>query len=267
MNAPHAWRALRGIMRREFLRLLRGRARLLAAIVRPLVWLAIFAAGFRNVLGLSITPPYETYVLYEVYVVPGLVGMMLLFHGMQNSLAMVYDREMGSMRILLTAPLPRAFLLGARLLANAAIALPLVYAFLLVARLWDVRPLALGYLAALPAVLAAGLMLGAFGLFVSSVVRQLENFAGVMNFVIFPAFFASTALYPLWRLEDVNSWIAWVAWLNPFSHAVELIRFALYLRFDTVAFVFVAVAGCAFFTFAVWGFDPGRGFWARKGEG
>ena len=59
---------------------------------------AIFAAGFRFVLGVSIIPPYETYVPYEVYIAPGLIGMIQLFQGMQSSLSMVYDREMGSMR-------------------------------------------------------------------------------------------------------------------------------------------------------------------------
>ncbi|TIP41811.1 MAG: multidrug ABC transporter permease, partial [Mesorhizobium sp.] len=89
MKVDHALRALDGILRREMLRSLRQRARLFSAMVRPLVWLAIFAAGFRSVLGLSITPPYQTYVLYEVYVVPGLAAMMLLFHAMASSLAMV----------------------------------------------------------------------------------------------------------------------------------------------------------------------------------
>ncbi|TIV08929.1 MAG: multidrug ABC transporter permease, partial [Mesorhizobium sp.] len=147
---------------------LRQRARLFSAMVRPLVWLAIFAAGFRSVLGLSITPPYQTYVLYEVYVVPGLAAMMLLFHAMASSLAMVYDREMGSMRLLLTAPLPRWYLLAARLLASVIVGLPLVYLFLFVARFWDVRPPALGYVAVFPALVLSGLMLGAFGLLVSS---------------------------------------------------------------------------------------------------
>jgi ABC-2 type transport system permease protein len=266
MTLLHYGRALAGILRRELLRMLRQRGRLAAAIVRPLVWLAIFAAGFRNVLGLSIIPPYESYILYEVYIVPGLLAMMLLFHGMQNSLSMVYDREMGSMRTLLIAPLPRWYLLGARLLANAVIAIPLIYIFLLIARWWDVRPPPLGYLTVLPAIVAAALMLSAFGLLVSSLVRQLENFAGVMNFVIFPVFFASTALYPLWRLEDVDPLIGWLAWLNPFSHAVELIRFALYSRLEPLAAVVVTGAGAGFFAFAVWGFDPGRGFWARQAQ-
>ena len=51
---------------------------------------------------------------------------------------------------------------------------------------------------------AAGLMLGALGMLLSSVIRHLENFAGVMNFVIFPMFFASSALYPLWRVKEAS---------------------------------------------------------------
>lgn len=264
MKMRYAMRALAGIMRRELLRFVGQQGRFAAAIVRPLVWLGIFAVGFRSVLGLSIIPPYETYILYEVYIVPGLVGMMLLFHGMQSSLSMVYDREMGSMRVLLTAPLPRWWLLGARLLASALTIIPIVYLFLLLACFWEVRPPALGYAAVLPALILAGLMLGAFGLALSSLIRQLENFAGVMNFVIFPLFFASTALYPLWRLDEVSPTLATIAWLNPFSHAVELIRFALYTRFEPVAFGVCILALIAFFGLAVWGYDPGRGFWARR---
>jgi ABC-2 type transport system permease protein len=266
-GAAHYRRAAFGIMRREALRLLRQHGRLAAAIVRPLIWLAVFAAGFRAVLGLSITPPYQTYILYEVYIVPGLAGMMLLFQGMQTSLSMVYDREMGSMRTLLVAPLPRWYLLGARLAANVLAVIPLVCLFLLFARLFDVFPPALGYLAALPALVLAGLMLGAFGLWLSSLVRQLENFAGVMNFVIFPMFFASTALYPLWRLADASPALAMLAWLNPFTHAVELIRFALYLRIEPVALAATFAALVLFFGLAVAGYDHGRGSWARRGRG
>jgi len=85
------------------LRFLQQKGRFFAALVRPLVWLFIFAAGFRSILGVSIIPPYETYILYEVYITPGLLGMIILFNGMQTSLSMVYDREMGSIRHYLLA--------------------------------------------------------------------------------------------------------------------------------------------------------------------
>jgi ABC-2 type transport system permease protein len=80
--------------------------------VRPLLWFVVFAAGFHNVFGVAIIPPYETYIEYKVYMVPGLLGMIALFNGMQSSLSLVYDREMGVMRLLLTAPLARGWLLA-----------------------------------------------------------------------------------------------------------------------------------------------------------
>ncbi len=135
----HPFIALQAILHREALRFLGQRGRLVAALVRPLVWLFVFATGFRAALGLSITPPYQTYITYEIYIVPGLVGMILLFSGMQSSLSLVYDREMGSMRLLLTAPLPRWWLLFCRLLAGSLIAVLQAYVFLAIAALYGIR--------------------------------------------------------------------------------------------------------------------------------
>src|SRR5258708_14592788 len=118
MRAIHYLRCFIGIANREWLRFLNQRGRFFSALVRPLVWLAIFAAGFHFVLGVSIIPPYETYVPYEVYIAPGLLAMIQLFNGMQSSLSMVYDRGMGSMKTLMVSPLPRWFLLPCKLLAG-----------------------------------------------------------------------------------------------------------------------------------------------------
>ena len=264
---PGAWRiAFAGIARREALRFLRQRGRFLAALVRPLVWLFIFAAGFRAVLGLSITPPYDTYVLYEVYVTPGLVAMIQLFNGMQSSLSMVYDRETGAMRTLLVSPLPRWFLLLSKLVAGVLVSIVQAYVFLGIAWFWDVRPPAIGWLTVLPALILSGLMLGALGLLLSSTIRQLENFAGVMNFVIFPMFFASTALYPLWRMAESSTLLHDICAVNPFTHAVELIRFALYGQVNGLSLAVVAGCLVVFFGLAVRFYNPARGG-PRRTEG
>jgi len=256
---------LKGIVWREALRFLHQRERFIAALVRPLVWLFIFAAGFRQVLGVSIIPPYDTYVLYEVYITPGLIAMIQMFNGMLSSLSMVYDREMGNMRTLLVSPLPRWYLLSSKLVAGTAISLLQVYAFLLIAWFWEIEPPLIGYLTVLPALVLTGLMLGALGMVISSGIKQLENFASVMNFVIFPMFFASSALYPLWRVREASPLLYWVCELNPFTHAVELIRFALYAQLNGVALAVVVGCTAAFMTGAILAYDPARGFIARRG--
>jgi ABC-2 type transport system permease protein len=256
-------RAFVGIVWREVLRFLYQRERFLAALVRPLVWLIVFAAGFRAVLGISIIPPYETYITYDVYIVPGLISMIQLFNGMQSSLSMVYDREMGSMRVLLTTPLPRWFLLVSKLSAGVAVSILQVYAFLLIAGLFGIVFRWPGYLYILPALVLSGLLLGAVGMFISSTVRQLENFAGVMNFVIFPAFFLSSALYPLWHMRESSYWLFYISEANPFTHAVELVRFALYGKLDLVSLVVVIGCLVVFQVLAIWGYKPSRGMEPR----
>src|SRR6516165_4993589 len=257
---------LNGIVWREGLRFLHQRERFVAALVRPLVWLFIFAAGLRQVLGVSIIPPYETYVLYEVYIAPGLMLLIQLFNGMQSSLSMVYDREMGNMRTLLVSPLPRWFLLCSKLVAGTAVSLPQVYTFLAIAWLWDIQPPLLGYVAALPALILTGLMLGALGMLLSSISKQLENFAGVMNFVIFPMFFASSALYPLWRVREGSLFLFYLCELNPFTHAVELVRFALYEQVNWISLAVVSGCTALFMVGAILAYDPSRGLLARRGE-
>ncbi len=256
---------LKGIVWREGLRFLHQRERFISALVRPLVWLFVFAAGFRQVLGVAIIPPYEVYVLYEEYITPGLMVMIQLFNGMQSSLSMVYDREMGNMRTLLVSPLPRWYLLASKLVASTAVSLLQVYAYLAVAWFWGIEPPPLGYLTVLPALILSGLMLGSLGMLISSVVKQLENFAGVMNFVIFPMFFASSALYPLWQVQQSSPVLYWVCQLNPFTHAVELCRFALYAKVDLVSLAVVCACTVVFMVSAIFAYDPSRGLIARRG--
>jgi ABC-2 type transport system permease protein len=270
MRVGHALQALWAIVARELMKFSRQTGRLVSALVRPLLWLAVFAAGFRNVFGMAIAEPYDTYIAYDVYIAPGLIGMVLLFNGMQSSLAMVYDREMGLMRLLLTAPLPRWWILFAKLCATAVLSLAQALAFVVVAWLIGAELPLIGPQTphVLLAAVSAALLLGALGLLLSVYVKQLENFAGTMNFVIFPMYFMSTALYPLWKLEESGAaWVYQIARFNPFTHAVEWLRYAMYgkdpglspwIVLGTLALCFIA---------ASWGYDPQRGFGALTKRG
>lgn len=264
ISMRHAAIALKGIIKRELLRFLLQRERFVAALVRPLVWLFVFAAGFRSTLGIAIIPPYDTYILYEVYISAGLIGMIQLFNGMQSSLSMVYDREMGSMKTLLVSPLPRWFLLTGKLMAGTIVSILQVYVFLLIAWFYDIQAPWLGYVMLFPTLILSGLLLGALGLLLSSFIKQLENFSGVMNFVIFPMFFMSTALYPVWKIKESSELLYLLASYNPFSQVVELVRFSMYGRFNSYAFTYVLLSLCIFMGLAVIAYKPSRGMKLNK---
>ena len=259
MKAGHASRAFFAILSRELLRFFQQKGRFFSALVRPLIWLVVFAAGFRAALGLSIIPPYQTYITYDVYVVPGLIGMIQLFAGMQNSLSMVYDREMGSMRVLLSTPLPRSYLLLARMLAGTFVSIIQVYAFVAIAMLLGTRLPVSGLVLMFPVLILTGMTLSALGMFLSSRIRQLENFAGVMNFLIFPMFFISSALYPLWRMREGSVTIYELCRLNPFTYVVELIRFTMYWQVNWMALGIVVATFVVFGIAALIGYTPARG--------
>ena len=248
------------ITRREILKFLRQTERLLSALIRPALWLLVFATGLHDLLGVSISAPYKTYTPYQEYIIPGLIGIVILFQCMQSALSMVYDREAGVMRVMLVSPLPRSYLLFAKIAGATILSLLQVYAFLILASLFGIAMPVWSWVTIIPAVVLAGLLLGSIGLLVSVYTPQIENFAGMMNFVVFPMFFLSSALYPLWKLREAGAYpIYYISQANPFTHAIELVRFAAYGQINWISLAVVAGVALVAFALAARGYNPQAG--------
>ena len=95
MTPAHAVRALVAVSGRETFKFARQRGRLFSALVRPTLWLVVFAVGFQNVFGVSIIPPYETYIEYQEYIVPGLVAWCCCSTACSPRWRWFYDRRWG----------------------------------------------------------------------------------------------------------------------------------------------------------------------------
>jgi ABC-2 type transport system permease protein len=241
-------RPVYAVLERELLRMVRQRTRLAAAMVRPLIWLLVIGGGFAALLG----PDYKSFL------VPGVLGMTMLFGAMLAALGTVYDKESGVMRMMLVAPLPRAWLVIAKLVAAAAAALAQAALLLVLLAL-------LGYVGGgtrwgllAAALVATSFVCAGIGMLAASFSRTLENFAGIMNFVIFPVFFLSGSLYPLRELPEL---LYWAAALNPYSYGVDLLKHALLpgtMRADFLPALDLAVlAGATFLSagIASWRFS------------
>lgn len=267
MKLLHARLALAAITGREVHKFLRQPGRLASSLVRPLLWMVVFAAGFRQMPDLGNVMPFNPDLDYRLYMVPGLALMVCLFNGMQSSLAMVYDREMGVMRLLLTAPLPRSYLLACKLAGGAFLSVLQALAYMIIVVIWSIGLSPWQVVSALPALILGALMLSAFGLMLSVYIKQLENFAGTMNFVIFPMFFLSSALYPIQRMQNAGAeWIYLVSSFNPFTHAVEALRYALYGKIAPLSLAVVVISSLVFYLVAAAGYDPQRGL-VKSGRG
>jgi ABC-2 type transport system permease protein len=149
--------------------------------------------------------------------------MAALFGAMLTAIATVYDREFGMLRLMLASPASVAAILAGRATAAAAVGILQGGVVLLFIPL---------FLSVTPAQLAgatAALVLGAttsgvLGLLVAAPLRSVENFAGIINVVLFPLLFLSGALYPT---DGMPPPLRVAARLNPVSYAVDLTRLAL----------------------------------------
>jgi len=77
----------------------------------------------------------------------------------------------------------------------------------------------------------------------------------------------STALYPLWKIKESSLLLFSLASYNPFSQAVEFVRFALYGQLNVYAFVYTLLAFVVFMLLAVWGYNPSKGMMVKKTTG
>ena len=154
-----AWSAVYGIVARDLTRTTRQTSRLLGGVARPFMWLLLVGTGYNAIARLESGLPYQAYVF------PGVVAMAALFGGMLTAVSTVYDREFGMLRLMLASPAgPAAVLLG-RVLA-----------------------------ASLVGILQGGVVLAVA--LIAARLRSVENFAGIINVILFPLLFLSGALYP-----------------------------------------------------------------------
>src|SRR5207247_86855 len=110
--------------------------------------------------------------------------------------------------------------LGATLLGTTQ-AVVVAVLLLSLLRLW---PGPSGLLLGFIAIVLSGLALGALGLLLAATIRSIENFAGVMNFVVFPMLFLSGALYPVRRL---GPGLHVLVHANPLAYGGDLLKHAL----------------------------------------
>ena len=206
------------VLEREVLKLFRQRSRLIAAMVRPLIWLFVIGAGF----GALMEGPGGG--SYQRFLVPGVLGMTLLFGAMLSALATVYDKESGVMRMLVVAPLPHYWIVIAKVLGSTIAAL--LQAFILLALLallgYLSGDISFGQLAL--GLLCTALASAALGMLIAAWTGTLEHYALMMNLVIFPVFFLSGSLYPVQGLPD---WLRVAAMVNPHTYGVDLLKHAL----------------------------------------
>jgi ABC-2 type transport system permease protein len=195
-----------------------------------------------------------------------MVVMAALFGGMLTAISTVYDREFGMLRLMLASPAGVPAVLSGRALAATLVGLFQGGVVLALGPL-ILRVTTLQMLQAVGALMLAAGASALLGLLVAARLRSVENFAGVINVVLFPLLFLSGALYPTAGMPPLLRAIARV---NPVTYAVDLMRHAMgqpgeFGVWEDVAALLAACA-LAFLATAVL-FDPEQRFVGRPATG
>jgi ABC-2 type transport system permease protein len=209
-----ALHTLRAIVARDLLRAVRQKSRLLGGLVRPFMWLLLVGTGYGAIAHV------EGARSYHAFVFPGIVVMAALFGAMLTAISTVYDREFGMLRLMLASPAGVPAVLAGRAIAASAVGvLQGAVVLLCVPLVLSVTPLQLA--AAFAVLVLAASASAVLGLLVAAPMRSVENFAGIINVVLFPLLFLSGALYPT---AGMPAMLRVVARLNPVSYGVDLMR-------------------------------------------
>ncbi|BAI62704.1 ABC transporter permease protein [Methanocella paludicola SANAE] len=209
---------LRGIYtlwKREVIRLLREKSRLVSSVVTPILWLVIFGTG----LGMSVGA--QTGYKYQEFLFPGIIGQTLLFTAMFMGISVIWDKQFGFMKEILVAPVSRLSIFIGKMLGvgtNSLLQGIIVYAL----GFFIGIPITLTMtLEVIPLMILVTIGLVCIGLIIASVLDSLENFGVIMTFVNMPMFFLSGALFPVATLPG---WLKWVFYINPLTYGVDALR-------------------------------------------
>jgi ABC-2 type transport system permease protein len=205
---------------RNMKRYLRSRSRIVGSLGMPLFFLLILGFGLNSV----VTGPHMGRG-YVAFIVPGIVSMTVLFTSMFAGIQIIWDKQFGFLKETLVAPVPRVQIMLGQTLGGATSALLQGFLILMVSLLMGVRPVGVaGVALALAYMILIGVGFTALGIAIASRLNDMHGFQLIMNFVIFPIFGLSGALFPIGGLP---LWLRSLTLLDPLTYGVEGIRYGL----------------------------------------
>jgi ABC-2 type transport system permease protein len=213
-----SYKAIYVIVLREFKRFFRQKGRLVTTIARPLIWLVIVGSGFVHLIDV------ESGANYIQFILPGIIGMTILFTSVFSTISVVWDREFGFLREMLVAPVSRVTIVFGKLISGTALSVFQGTILLVVAPIIGLEVSLGDVLLMVVFMTFVALAITSLGLFVASFLTSLEGFNVIMNFIVLPMFFLSGALYPVENLPEA---LQWLSYINPLCYGVDAFKHVL----------------------------------------
>jgi ABC-2 type transport system permease protein len=220
-------RAMKIVWRRELIRFVNDRMRIVTALVQPLLFLFVLGSGLQ-----SLTGPATHGVDLKTFIYPGILCISVMFTAMFSAASIVWDREFGFLREMMVAPVRRSSIVIGKALGGATVASFQGVILICLAGAVHVPydPVLILGILAIQALLAFSIT--AFGLMVAVRIKTMQAFMGVMQMIIMPMFFISGALFPV---ANLPGWLAVLNRIDPLTYAVDPMRRLVFNHLDISA--------------------------------
>jgi ABC-2 type transport system permease protein len=205
---------------RSVKRYIRSKSRLIGSLGMPLFLFLVLGFGLNSVV---VMPGMEQG--YIGFIMPGIISMSVLFTSVFAGIQIIWDKQFGFLKETLVAPVSRFEIMLGQTVGGATTAviqgLIILGLSLFMGLEIDNIP---GFVVAIIFMTLIGLSFTAFGIAIASRMEDMHGFQLIMNFVIFPIFGLSGALFPI---DSLPEWIRSLTLLDPLTYGVEGIRYGL----------------------------------------
>jgi len=206
------------LCRREIVRFLRQRSRIIGALGSPLIFWLLLGSGVGT--SFAAGPGGSNYLEYYF---PGTVVLILLFTAIFATISIIEDRKEGFLQAVLVAPIPRSAFVFGKMLGATSLAVIQGVLFLLLAPLvgftWNMIPLTLLILT------LVAFSLTGLGYIIAWRMDSTQGFHAIMNVLLIPMWLLSGAVFPA---KNASFWLKAVIMVNPLTYGLAAVRWAMY---------------------------------------
>ncbi len=206
---------------RNMKRYLRSRSRMAGSLGMPLFFLLVLGFGLNSIVRIPGSKQD-----YMGFIVPGIIAMTVMFTSVFSGIQVIWDKQFGFLKETLVAPVSRLEIMFGQTLGGATIAFIQGFIILIISSFIGSghHTTLQGLLIAAVFMMLIGLSFTAFGIAIASKMEDMHGFQLIMNFVIFPIFGLSGALFPI---NSLPAWLQSLTLGDPLTYGVEGIRYGL----------------------------------------
>jgi len=229
-------RPVAALWKREVLKFVRDRSRVIGAVAQPIGFWLLLGMGFRETFRLPGAP--EGGPGYLAFLFPGILLLTVLFTAIFSTISIIEERRSGFLQAAVVAPVRRSALLAGTLSGGVSLALAETALFLLALPFLPVSPGWPGILLTLAMCGIGAIAFTAMGVAFAWRMATTRGFHGVMNVIMLPLWLLSGAVFPV---DGAHPALRLLMQINPVTYLMHGTRGAV--QDGAVAWPDLAVAG------------------------